>query len=343
MENDGKGLTLVTGGAGFLGHHLVEALVAEGTPVRSLDVAQHKNVPEGVDTIEASILDDDALSRAMEGVTTVFHTAANAHLWAPRKSDFDTINHQGTRKAVVAAQTAGASRFIHVSSLTVLIGKYMGRAPVKVTEEERLGPDDMLGPYPLSKFLGERAALEANSEAFSVVSVLPTLPIGAGDRGLTGPTRMIIDLVNGRIPAYLDCVHNFIHVRDVAGGLIAARDRGTPGTRYLLGHENVTMRELLERLHEMTGVRMPSARAPYPVALMAGYMAEWIANVMTRRAPQAPLTGVRLAGRRVYFDNTRAREELGLSPRPLEEALRECLLWARKEGHIFRSMPSLQE
>ncbi|MGF1457192.1 MAG: NAD-dependent epimerase/dehydratase family protein [Alphaproteobacteria bacterium] len=336
------GASLVTGGAGFVGRHLVEALACEGGSVRSLDIAGDRLAVEGVESVTGSITDRDAVARAMAGMDTVFHAGANAQLWLRNKSAFETVNFEGTRIVLEAARAAGVRRFIHVSSLTVLVGRHMGRAPISLDETNRnLTADEMLGPYPRSKLLGEQAALAANAPDFSVTAVLPTLPIGPGDDHLTAPTRMIVDLVNGQIPAYLDCVHNLVDVRDLAQGMIAARDKGRPGERYLLGGQNISMADLLDVLRDMTGRTMPSARAPYPLALMAGAMAEFLADMVTRRPPRAPLTGVRLAGRRIHFDSAKARTDLGFTVRPMRESLREALIWARDHGHIIRPMPKL--
>ncbi len=344
MSTDtGKGLTLVTGGAGFIGRQIVEALRDEGRRVRVLDcAAPRKPFAADVEPVQGSILDADVLSTAMAGVETVFHAAANAQLWARRRRDFEEINHMGTRGVIEAARAAGARRFIHVSSLTVLVGKHLGRAPITLTEEDRgLTAEEMLGAYPRTKWHGEKAALASNDEHFKVTAVLPTMPLGPGDHGLTAPTQMIVDLVNGKTPAYLDCVHNFVDVRDLAQAMLAARDRGAPGERYLLGGQNVTMRDLLKDLKAMTQLRMPTARAPYPLALMAGMMSEVVSTMVTGRPPKAPLTGVRLAGRRIYFDSAKAKDDLGFAPRPYPEALRDALIWAREEGHISRSVRAL--
>ncbi len=336
-------LNLVTGGAGFVGQHLVARLVARGEAVRVFDLTCPEGTfPSNVEVIQGSITDAAAVAAAMDGVDCVFHVAANAHLWARDKSVFDRINHHGTRIVLGEARQAGVPRLIHTSSLTVLVGKRMRGTPRTVNEETAPRAKQMLGPYCLSKWRAEHAALAANTEDFAVTAVLPTLPVGPGDKRLTAPTRMILDLVNGKIPAFLDCIHNVIDVRDVAEGHILARDRGLAGARYLLGAENLTMAEFVAALGRITGAPMPKARVPYAVALAAGHVSEWISDHVTRKPPQAPLTGVRLAGRPVRFDCSKAVHELGLAPRPAEEAIRDAVRWLKEEGLVKKPLPALE-
>jgi dihydroflavonol-4-reductase len=325
--------TLVTGGVGFIGRHLVSALLREGKSVRVLDRdAPYPNFPTEVKVLQGCITDPDDLEKAVEGVETVFHLAANAHLWARDPSIFELVNHQGTRLLLLAAREARVKRFIHVSSLTTLIGKSMTGSVRTVTEETQVPESDMTGPYPLSKWRAEQKALSASSPDFSVSVALPTIPMGPGDRNLTAPTRMLLDLLNGKIPAYLECEQNIVHVEDVAKGLILTRDHGQPSTRYILGGENLTMGEMTALLGGLTRLSMPKARVPYALALTAGYVQECVANYVTGKRPQAPLTGVRLARCPVRFDITKAREELGYAPRAAEHALHDAAAWLQSEG-----------
>ncbi len=332
---------LVTGGAGFIGQHLVRQLLARGEQVRVLDLARPREAPASVEVLHGSVTDPEAVAHAVAGVDCVFHMAANAHLWARDKSVFNRVNHQGTQIVLAAARTAGVPRFVHTSSLTVLVGRSMRGAERLVSEDTLVPETEMLGPYCLSKWRAEAAARAMNGPDCAVTSVLPTLPMGPGDEGLTAPTRMLIDLVNGAIPAYLDCLHNIIHVEDVAAGHILARDLGAGGARYILGGDTVSMGDLVAMLGRLTALPMPSARVPYALALAAGHVAEWISDTITRTPPQAPLTGVRLAGRPVRFDTTRARTQLGLTPRPAQAALRDALTWANEAGHVTRPLPDL--
>ena len=318
-------LSLVTGGAGFVGRHLVAALKARGEAVRALDL-----VGCGLcETIVGSIGDPEAAARAARGADTIFHLAGNAQLWSRASSAFDRVNHHGTRVMLDAARDAGVRRFIQCSSLTTLVGKTTPVGASTADESVRLAPADMLGPYPLSKLLAERAVEASGLDA---VIVLPTEPLGAGDESLTPPTRMILDLLAGRTPATIDCTLNFVDVKSLAQGFIAARDRGKRGERYLLGGENVSMRRLLAALEDMTGRKMPRAQLPYWVALAAGIVDTTMVARVTGAAPKAPLTGVRLAGRRVEFSSAKAKAELGWESAPFETALKSALDWFASKG-----------
>lgn len=318
-------LCLVTGGAGFVGRHLVGALLARGETVRVLDLRRS----DLAETLTGSIDDPAIAARAMTNVDHVFHLAGNAQLWAPDKSAFERVNHLGTRVILEAARAAGVRRFVHCSSLTTLVGKRTPLGASNADESVRLSPDDMLGPYPRSKLLAERMVEASGLDA---VIAIPTEPLGAGDESLTPPTRMILDLLAGKTPATIDCTLNFVDVASLADGFIAARDKGRRGERYLLGGENVPMRRLLKSLEEITGRKMPRTQLPYVVALMAGVIDTGIVARLSGKAPTAPLTGVRLAGRRVSFSSAKAQAELGWRSAPFDAALRSALDWFAERG-----------
>ena len=325
-------LSLVTGGAGFVGRHLVEALQRRGEEVRVLDL-----VPAlGVETVVGSVNDADKAAEAAQGVDTIFHLAGNAQLWASDEGAFDRVNHLGTRMMLEAARASGVRRFVHCSSLTTLVGARTRIGASTADETLRLASDDMLGPYPRSKLLAERAVENSGLDA---VIAIPTEPLGAGDESLTPPTRMILDLLGGKIPATIDCVLNFVDVKSLAEGFIAARDKGRRGERYLLGGENVSMRRLLETLEELSGAGMPKTQLPYGAALLAGLVDTAIVAQVTGKPPKAPLTGVRLAGRRVSFSSAKAQAGLGWTSAPFEEALRDALGWFKAKGLTSADKP----
>jgi dihydroflavonol-4-reductase len=324
-----SGPTLVTGAGGFLGGHVVAALAARGEAVRALDIAFPAELPEGVERIDGSILDQAALAGAMAGAGAVIHCAAIADLWEPHRWAYDRVNMRGTCEVLIAARRAGA-RVVQVSSYVTLIG---GPAQGEATLDEtlELTPSDMLGPYPRSKREAELAALSAVRMGQEVVIVQPSAPVGPGDHRLTPPSRMIRDLAAGKTPAVLDCLLNLVDVRALAEGVIAARDKGRSGERYLLTGEDLMMAEVAAKVAALAGVAAPRFRAPHWLALAAARVEAGV-SALTKRPPTAPLTGVRLAGRRVRFDNAKARGELGFAPPPVDGALADAVNWMRETG-----------
>lgn len=339
--------TLVTGGCGFIGHHLVEALRARGDAVHILDLRpwQGKPLDDGQVTL-GSITDHAAVRRAMTGVDRVFHAAANPNLWAPEPGQFNEVNFVGTCRVLEEAARRGLQRIIYTSTESILKSvRVPRRSPCSMIDETAsLKLDDMPGPYCRSKFRAEEAARQAAASGLPVVIVNPTMPLGPGDRLLTPPTKMVLGFVNGRIPAYLNCEFNLVDARDAALGHILAAEHGRIGERYILGATNIELRELLRELSVLTGHRMPSLRIPYGVALSAALVSETIAN-FRRRPPVAPITGVRLARNSMAFDCTKARTELRWQARPLRQTLYDALVWLREAGLLQRdiALPSRSE
>jgi len=330
---------LVTGAAGFLGRHLSHQLLARGDAVVGLDLAFDPPPPPGVSAITASVTDAAALCRAAAGCDALIHAAALTGLWDRDPANFERVNLGGTEAALTAAAAAGVTRAVHVSSYVTLISGHRGDPPRTVDETLELAPEAMLGPYPRAKRLAELAALAA---PIVPAIVLPSAPIGPGDHRPTPPGQMLEDLANGRIPAMIETLFDLVDVRAVAAGAIAALDRGRPGQRYLLSGETLTTAALLERVAAITGLRPPRARVPYGLAL-ATARAEAAIAAATGRPPTAPVTGVRLAGPRIRFDNARARGELGFAPPPVETALRDALIWMQRAGRLRRPLPGLSE
>lgn len=322
--------SLVTGGAGFVGKALVAALEACGERVRVLDLKQTGRAGDVI----GSVTDAGAASVACAGVEAVFHLAGNAQLWAADESVFDSVNHQGARVMLAAAQAAGVRRFVQCSSLTTLVSKRAPIGPSTADERLHLDPDDLIGAYPRSKRRADLAVEAAAARGFDALIAMPTEPLGPGDEGPTPPTQMIVDFLRGATPAYIDCTLNFVPVGSLADGLIAARDRGKRGERYLFGGENVSMRRLLTALENITGRHMPKTRLPYAVALGAGLVDTALVSRVTKRQPKAPLTGVRLAGRQVSFSSDKAARDLDWRAGPFDAALDATVEWLRATGRV---------
>ncbi len=319
-------MVLVTGGCGFLGRHLVAALCARGERVRVFDLSLPDGLPGAVQFVRGSIQDVAALRDAMTEVKHAYHLAGIAKLWTPDKSDFETINWHGTGTVLQAAEEAGVACVVHCSTEAILLPKVRMRA-ASIDEAVLPAYDEMPGPYTRSKHRAEGVALAAAQRGLHVVIVNPTVPIGADDRNLTPPAAMLAMFLGGSSPAFLDCILNLVDVRDVAAGMMLAAEHGRSGERYILGGENVSLRELLLLLEQISGRRMPKRAVPAAVAMVSAAVAEWISDRMTGRPPVATREGVRLALRSAPFDSRKARSELGFAPRPIRDALDQAVRW----------------
>lgn len=330
------GCSLVTGGGGFIGAHLVRQLLEQGEKVKVLEL-EDVSLPSDVEVIRGSVTDVDTVRSALKGVQRVYHLAANPDLWAQDKCLFKQVNYDGTCNVLSEAARADLEVLVYTSTESILTGKQQGDRPIDSSVRREL--NEMPGPYCRSKFLAEQIAFKAARNGLPVVIVSPTLPIGPGDRRITPPTRMILNFLNYRIPAYLDCRFNMVDVRDVARGHILAARYGRPGERYILGNENLTLGNLLRLIEDITGLAMPKFRIPHWVALIVGVFSELTADYITYKPPKAPLTGVRLAARSMFFESNKAVQELGFKQNSLRQALSDQIEWLIKEGYVTRSLP----
>lgn len=313
------------GGSGFIGSHIVRELLRRGKEVKVFDRCPFPP-DEGVfpsETVLGDILDPGMLRRAMHGCDTVFHLAGNPQLWDRNPQIFDQVNRRGTENVVRAARQTNIRRLVYTSSETTLAPLHHNGP---IVEETRTVLSDMIGPYCRSKFLAQQAVLQAAREGFPAVVVIPTLPIGPGDRNLTPPGRMILNFLQGKIPGYIDCTLNFVDVRDVALGHLFAADKGQPGGRYILSGHNLTLTEFFSYLSKVSGRPPPRIRVPYVVALAWSYIEE-LTGKLTGRVPRSSVTGVKLCKRSLAFDGRKTWEVLGHRPRRLEESIRDTVLW----------------
>ena len=323
-------MILVTGGAGFLGSHLVNQLVEAGERVRVLEEprAEVGHLPlAAIELFRGDIRRLEEVRQAVRDCRQVYHLAANPHLWTRHPGDYEAVNHQGTRNVLNEALRAGAERVLYTSTESILAGTQMkGRS----VEQLRLNGEKMIGPYCRSKLKGEQEAFRLADAGAPVVVVCPTLPIGPGDRHLTPPSRMTLAFCQGKLPAYLDCEFNMIDVRDIATGMRAAMRLGHPGVRYLLGGVNLRLIEWLTIVGRLAGRKAPRWKVPYPAALLVAYGSEWVANHLTGRMPLATVTGVKLTRLSMHFEAERSRRDLGLTARGVEESARDAIAWFRQ-------------
>lgn len=325
---------LVTGGTGFVGSALVRALLASGEPVRALvrptsDTRNLDGLP--VERVTGDLRDPASLRRALEGCTTLYHVAADYRLWAPDPRELYASNVDGTRALMEAALELGVARIVYTSSVATL-GLHADGRPAD--EETPVTLDDMIGHYKRSKYLAEEVVREmARTQGLPAVIVNPSAPVGPRDVKPTPTGRMVLDAAAGRMPAYVDTGLNIVHVDDVAAGHVAACRLGRAGERYILGGENMSLKEILAVICEIAGRPPPRLRLPHGLLLPVAYVAEAWAR-MSRREPLLTVDGIRLARKHMYFTSGRARRELGYAPRPAREALADAVAGFRALGYL---------
>jgi dihydroflavonol-4-reductase len=324
---------LVTGASGFLGGHVARLLAERGDGVRVLlrpssDPRAVRDLP--VEQVTGDLRDPASLGRALAGVDAVFHVAADYRLWAANPQEIYDSNVGGTRNLLAAAQRAGVKRLVYTSSVATVAVHRPGRLPDEDVDS-RL--EEMIGHYKRSKFMAEQEALRAAADGAPVVVVNPTTPIGPGDWKPTPTGKLIVDFLNGRMPAYVETGLNVVPVEDAARGHLLAAERGEIGRRYILGGRNMTMREILEALARATGRPAPRVRLPHAVAMAAAY-ADTAWSRMLGRAPRIPIEGVRMSRHRMFVDASRATRELGFTAGPAEEALARAARWYEENGYV---------
>jgi len=324
---------LVTGGTGFVGANVVRELLAQGRAVRVLarpGSDRRAIVGLEVEIGEGDLLDPASLRRAVKGVNSVFHVAADYRLWARHPEELHRVNVGGTRAVLEAAGEAGVSRVVYTSTVGAL-GIPGDGTPG--TEATPVSLRDMVGPYKASKFLAEQVALGFAHQGLPVVVVNPSAPVGPWDVKPTPTGRMVVDFLEGKMVATLDTGLNLVHVRDVARGHLLAAERGKIGEKYILGNRNLSLAEIGALLSEIAGIRPPRVRIPYWVAWSAALSMEAVARV-TGAPPRVPLTAVRMAKKRMYFSPARAVRELGLPQTDVRDALRDAAEWFRAHGYV---------
>lgn len=322
----------VTGATGFIGASLVRELLRDGCRVKALVRAgsDRRNLAGlDIEICEGDLRDRESLERGLGGCDTLFHAAADYRLWTRTPANMYQINVEGTRNILAAALHAGIERAVYTSSVGTL-GNPGNGDPGSETTPVSLA--DMVGHYKKSKFLAERTAESFAAEGLPLVIVNPATPVGPLDIKPTPTGKIIVDFLNRRMPAYLDTGLNIIDVEDCARGHILAARHGRVGDKYILGNENLTLRQIFALLERISGVPAPRVRLPYYPILCAAYLNEFIARV-TGKEPLIPLAGVQMARKFMFFDSSKAVRELGLPQRPAEEALARGVAWFRGNGY----------
>ena len=331
--------TLVTGATGFIGGNLARALAARGEDVRALvrptanDLAiRDTNVKQ----MTGDLLDADSLRRAADGCETVYHCAATYAFWSKRPENIYHTNVAGTRNMLDAARRAGARRMVFTSSVSTIGLPAAGASEPDQLGTEELPPDPshLIGHYKQSKYAAERMALDANDDDLEVVVVNPCAPVGKWDVKPTPTGRIPLDFARGRIPGYMATGMNLVDVADVAEGHILAMERGRPGERYILGHRNLTLREVFGMLADITGRRAPRLRFPHWLIMGAAICDQWVESGILRREPMIPVEGIKIARHPMYVSSQKAVHQLGFPQSSVESALEKAIRWFTDHGYL---------
>ncbi len=324
--------TLVTGASGFLGSHLARQLVARGEDVRVLMRSSSTNravADLSLEYVTGDLRDSSSLDRALAGVRYVFHVAADYRLWARKSSDIYDSNVGGTKNLLEAAKRAKVEKFIYTSTVaTIAVDR-----PELPTEATDARLEEMVGHYKRSKWMAEREALNAAREGLPVVVAMPTTPVGPGDWKPTPTGKIILDFLNGKMPGYVETGLNFVGAEECAAGHLLVAEKGKVGERYLLGAENLTLKQLLDALANITGLPAPGLKIPHGVALGVAYV-NTIFSRLIGKEPQIPVEGVKIARHMMFVDCTRAQRELGFKPGSVGAALERAVRWYEANGYV---------
>ena len=328
---------LVTGATGFIGSAVSRQLLERGQEVVTL---VEPNVDAGnlegleVKQVVGDVRRADDVRQVMSGCRAVFHVAALYRFWARDPSAFYAINVEGTRNVLGAATEEGVERLVYTSTVGTLGLEHVTDG--STAADERSFPDvrHLYGSYKRSKYVAEHEVLRAIAEGMPASIVLPTFPLGPGDRAPTPTGQLVLDFLNGRVPGFVDTILNVAHVDDVAGGQLLALERGHNGRSYILGGENLTLEQLLGELAAITGLPRARIKVPRALSLAVAAVSETVEGRILHRHPSIPLEAARMSTSQMAFDITRAREELGYAPRPATEALEASARWFVDQGMV---------
>ena len=323
----------MTGATGFVGSHVAQVLAEQGAELRLLVRASSdlRNV-EGLqaDRVIGDLRDPGSLGNALSGCDVVFHVAADYRLWIRDPDQMYRANVEGTRALLEAARRAGVGRVVYTSSVATMGFRSNGHV---VDENSPVALDEMIGHYKRSKFMAEQLAMEAGKSGMNVVVVNPTTPVGERDVKPTPTGRIVVDFLKKKFPAYVDTGLNLVDVRECAAGHVKALESGKSGERYILGGENLTLKQILDKLGAITGLPSPRMKVPYTVALAAGVVDEVVTGRVLGREPRATIEAVRMSRKKMFVTSAKAERDLGWREVPVDSALRRAVEWFRKNGY----------
>ena len=323
----------LTGATGFVGHHVARALAAEGAELRLLIRKSSKLANlEGIsgETHVGDLAAPETIRLALAGCDAVVHVAADYRLWIPDPAAMYRANVDGTRELLRMAREAGVRRFVYTSSVATMHFRTDG---IIINEDTPVSLADMVGHYKRSKFMAEQEAIAAAQGGQQVMILNPTSPIGSNDSKPTPTGRIILDFLNGKFPAYMDTGLNLVDVSEVARAHVLALTMGTPGRRYILGGENLTLKQILDKMSAITGIPSPTVRIPFAVAATYAFFEEWITGRIRGKEPRATLEEVLMGRKKMFASSARAQQELDFHVVPVYPAMRVAIDWFRANGY----------
>jgi dihydroflavonol-4-reductase len=323
----------ITGATGFVGGHVARQYATWGASLRLLTRQTSRlDSLSGINAemVKGDLRESEKLRSALTGCDALVHVAADYRLWVRDPEQMYAANVDGTRELLKLAREVGIQRVVYTSSVATMGFKADGTI---VNEDTPVALSDMIGHYKRSKFLGEQEAIQAAKAGQHVIILNPTTPIGAGDAKPTPTGRIIVDFLNKKFPAYVDTGLNLVDVDEVARMHIVALDRGTPGERYILGGENLTLKQILDRMSAITGLPSPKMRVPHAVAMAFAFFDENFTGKLRGKEPRATVEAVRMGKKMMFASSTKAERELGFQVLPVYPALRAAIDWFVAHGY----------
>ncbi len=326
-------LAFVTGATGFVGSHVARLLAEQGADLRLLtrSASDPRNIA-GLrgERVVGDLRDTSSFETALSGCDAVFHVAADYRLWVRDHAQMYLANVEGTRGLIEAARNHGVRRMVYTSSVATVGFTFNGHP---ADENSPVSLDKMIGPYKRSKFMAEQVALAAGKSGMDVVVVNPTTPVGERDIKPTPTGRIVVDFLKKKFPAYVDTGLNLVDVDVCARGHLLAFEKGKSGERYILGGENLTLKQILDKLAAITGLPSPKIRVPYVLALATGVVDELFTGHILKREPRATIDAVRMGRKKMFVTSAKAETELGWKTVPVDNALRRAVEWFQANGY----------
>ena len=323
----------LTGATGFVGSHVAKTYSDAGAELRLLtrsssNLAAIKGIK--AESVVGDLRQPERLRSAIQGCDALVHVAADYRLWVRDPKSMYAANVDGTRELLRIAREVGIKRVVYTSSVATMGFRKDGTI---VDENSPVSIDDMIGHYKRSKFLGELEAIKAARSGQEVIILNPTTPIGAGDAKPTPTGRIVVDFLNKKFPAYVDTGLNLVDVTEVAKMHLVALDKGTPGDRYILGGENLTLKQILDRMSSITGLPSPTMKVPNAVAMAFAFFEENFTGRLLGKEPRATVEAVRMGQKMMFASSAKAERELGFRVLPVYSALRAAIEWFIEHGY----------